>query len=76
MDEQQTAELGEVLFALVDLARWLHVDAESALRQSMQRFAQRFEDVERECSARGQSPTNLSPAEWQALWQQAKKRNG
>jgi len=43
-EERATQELGDLLFSLVNLARWLNLDAESALRQANQRFFQRFTD--------------------------------
>jgi tetrapyrrole methylase family protein/MazG family protein len=74
--EEQADELGDVLFSLVNLARWLHVDAESALREAMARFETRFHDVERACAARGQNVADLGMPVLGALWEQAKKRNG
>jgi len=74
--EEQAGELGDLLFSLVNLARWLHLDAESALRETIARFEARFQDMERACAARGQNVADLGMPELDAVWEQAKKRNG
>jgi tetrapyrrole methylase family protein/MazG family protein len=66
-------ELGDLLFALVNLARWKKVDAESALRGTNQKFKRRFSYVERGAKSQGRNLTDLSLDEMEALWQQAKK---
>ncbi|MBI4234000.1 MAG: nucleoside triphosphate pyrophosphohydrolase [Chloroflexi bacterium] len=70
--EERERELGDVLFSLVNVARWLGVDAESALRRANERFYRRFVHMEQTCRQRGVSFTALSMAEKEALWQQAK----
>jgi len=70
--EARELELGDVLFVLVSLARWLDVDAESALRATCDRFTQRFAAVEKLCRERGLELGQLSLAEWDALWEEAK----
>ncbi|MCA9958366.1 MAG: nucleoside triphosphate pyrophosphohydrolase, partial [Anaerolineales bacterium] len=72
-DAEQQAELGDVLFVLVNLARWLHVDAETALREANIRFAQRFQQVEALAAARGLELAALDFAALDALWQEAKE---
>jgi len=69
-------ELGDILFSLVNLASWLHVDAECALREATERFEKRCRDMERECAARGQQLTDLERSGLDELWGRAKKRNG
>lgn len=66
------AELGDVLFAVVNLARKLDVDAERALRGASQRFTRRFEYIEDRLAERGTSVADSSPEEMDALWNQAK----
>jgi tetrapyrrole methylase family protein/MazG family protein len=67
-------ELGDLLFAVVNLARWLDVEAEDALRQANARFRQRFAYIERSCASQGRHPEDLSLAELDALWDEAKQR--
>jgi len=65
-------ELGDVLFSLVSLARWLHIDAESALREATARFERRFQEVERKCAEHGQQIDHLEGSQWEELWGEAK----
>ncbi|HVL32271.1 MAG TPA: nucleoside triphosphate pyrophosphohydrolase, partial [Actinomycetota bacterium] len=65
-------ELGDLLFALVMLARHLEVDAESALRKAAQRFAERFRKVEVAARARDIALDAMSGAELNQLWEEAK----
>ncbi|MHB1004560.1 MAG: bifunctional methyltransferase/pyrophosphohydrolase YabN [Chloroflexota bacterium] len=66
-------ELGDVLFSVVNLARWLKVDAEEALRQANLRFKRRFLLMERLCAERGRELQRLSAAEMDDLWEEAKR---
>ena len=66
------AELGDVMFALVNLGRWLGIDAESAVRTAGSRFRDRFTMMERLSGDRGLPFEGLSLAEREALWQEAK----
>jgi tetrapyrrole methylase family protein/MazG family protein len=70
--EEQEAELGDLLFAAVNWARWLGVDAETALRKANARFAHRFRGVERLARERGLDMTALPMDELEALWQEVK----
>jgi tetrapyrrole methylase family protein/MazG family protein len=70
--QEQAAELGDLLFAAVNWARWLGVDAETALRKANARFARRFRAVERLARERGLDMTALSMDELEALWQEVK----
>ncbi len=65
-------ELGDVLFVVANLAQWLHIEAESALREANDRFTQRFQQVERFIHDRDLEWSALSFAEMDALWQEAK----
>jgi len=70
--EEQISEAGDVLFAFVNMARWLHVDAESALRESNRRFKKRFAFIEQAAELQGKTLDDLSFSEMDALWDQAK----
>jgi tetrapyrrole methylase family protein/MazG family protein len=69
----RAAEIGDLLFAVVNLARWLDVDAESALRQGNSRFRQRFASIEQSIRIEGRQMNELSLDEMEAYWQNAKK---
>ncbi len=66
-------ELGDLLFTLTNVARWLGVDAESALRGACDRFTRRYAAMERAARDRGTNLADLSPAEQDALWEEAKR---
>jgi len=71
--EELTGELGDLFFALINLARWKKVDAESALRATNLRFKQRFTYVEQGAMNLGKKLSEMSIDEMEALWQEAKK---
>jgi tetrapyrrole methylase family protein/MazG family protein len=71
--ETRQCEFGDLLFTLVNLARHLDVDAEAALRGTCNRFTERFAQMEAAVGARGQALDELSLAEQDALWEQAKR---
>ena len=66
-------ELGDLLFSVCNLARHLGVDAESALEGSSAKFARRFRAVEAAAKGRGRSLKDMTLAEMDALWDEAKK---
>jgi nucleoside triphosphate diphosphatase len=68
-------EMGDLLFALANWSRHLHFDAEEALRAANLKFERRFRAMESVARSRGLSLDGLSPAEWEALWQEAKKKD-
>jgi tetrapyrrole methylase family protein/MazG family protein len=70
--EERAAEIGDLFFALVNLARWFEIDAESALRQSNTRFYERFTYLERAAQKEGRELADFSLDEMEALWQAAK----
>ena len=70
--DDKRAELGDVLFVVVNLARWLGADAETALREANERFGRRFRGVERLAAERGLALSALSFEELDALWNEAK----
>jgi MazG family protein len=67
-------ELGDVLFALVSLARKSDIDPEAALRGTLDRFGQRVRAVETEVARRGQQLSQVSPEQLDLLWEAAKVR--
>ncbi len=71
-ESEAAAEVGDLLFAAVNLARHLHADPETLLRQTNQKFERRFAAIERALAARGKAPQDASLAEMDALWEQAK----
>jgi ATP diphosphatase len=66
------AEVGDLLFAVVNLARHLGVDPESALRGTNAKFERRFGSIERALAADGKKPQDATLAEMDALWEAAK----
>ena len=71
--EEKVLELGDVFFVLVNLARWLDIHAEDALRQANRRFATRYRRMEELATGRGLDFAGLSLAEKETFWQEAKK---
>jgi nucleoside triphosphate diphosphatase len=69
-------ELGDLLFAAVNLARHLGVDAEAALRGANAKFERRFKGVEQGLRAQGKAPEEASLAEMDALWEAVKRAGG
>jgi tetrapyrrole methylase family protein/MazG family protein len=70
--EDRASEIGDLLFAVVNLARWYGVDAESAMRAANARFRWRFSQIEAAARAQGRSVSDLSLDEMEVLWQKAK----
>ena len=73
-EQELIAELGDLFFALVNLARWKKVDAESALRGTSLRFKKRFSYVEQGAKKQGRKLSEMSIDEMEALWQVAKRQ--
>jgi tetrapyrrole methylase family protein / MazG family protein len=70
--EQIEGELGDLLFVIVNLARFFKVDPEQALRKTNAKFRRRFGHIERGLEAQGKTPRQATIAEMEALWQDAK----
>ena len=66
-------EVGDLLFAVVNLARHFQADPETVLRQTNLKFERRFTVIERALAARGKAPLDASLAEMDALWNEAKE---
>jgi len=71
--EQRAQEFGDLLFTLVNIARRLGVDLESALREANRKFFRRFSYMEEVCRKRGLNLAELSFDEQNALWEEAKR---
>lgn len=71
--ERLTDEIGDVLFAVANLARHLQIDPEVALRATNDKFTRRFRHVEQALKAQGRSPEAASLDEMEALWVEAKQ---
>jgi MazG family protein len=67
------AELGDLLFVAVNVARLLDVDPESALKAANRRFRRRFRHVENGLGAQGRKPADATLDEMDALWEEAKE---
>ena len=67
-------ELGDVLFSLVNLARFLEINPDEALHKTTAKFIRRFQFIERELSRQGKTPKQTTLAEMDALWEQAKQQ--
>jgi ATP diphosphatase len=70
------AEAGDLLFAVVNLARHLGADPEAVLRAANAKFERRFGHIEDTLAAAGKTPTQSTLAEMDALWNEAKKGEG
>ena len=66
-------ELGDLLFTLVNVARQLKIDPEDALRRMTQRFAARFQFIERHAAETSRAVSDLGLTEMEAVWQAAKR---
>jgi MazG family protein len=71
--EQLEDELGDLLFVLVNLARFVKVDPEQALRRTNAKFRERFGYIERKLGERGKKLEESNIEEMEALWQEAKR---
>lgn len=69
-----TEEVGDLLFAVVNLARHLKVDPEQALRLANSKFTKRFNYIEAELDVKNKPIKNATLDEMEALWQEAKTR--
>lgn len=73
-NEEKLHETGDLLFALVNLARWLGIDAEDCLRIANARFIRRFSFIEEVCRQRGCQLSDLTFGEQDTLWELAKEK--
>ena len=70
--ERLEDELGDMLFVIVNIARYLKIDSESALKRANRKFKSRFQYMESELARQGKSLEQTSLEEMEALWQKAK----
>lgn len=70
--QEKVHELGDILFMMVNLSRWLDIHAEDALRQANQRFRWRYMKMEELAAGRGQDFAQLPMSEKDSLWREAK----
>ncbi|HUK24225.1 MAG TPA: nucleoside triphosphate pyrophosphohydrolase [Terriglobales bacterium] len=77
MPEELRAELegevGDLFFVLVNVARYLSLDSEAALRKTNRKFRRRFQWMEQQLQAAGRTPEQAGMEELESLWQQAKQ---
>jgi tetrapyrrole methylase family protein/MazG family protein len=71
-EDELTGELGDLFFALVNLARWKKIDAESALRGTNIRFKKRFGYIEAGAKRQGKKIQEMTLDEMESLWQKSK----
>lgn len=69
-------EIGDILFSIVNLSRHLDVNSEEALRSTNSKFEERFLYIEERLREQGKSPATSTLEEMDALWEEAKKREG
>jgi tetrapyrrole methylase family protein / MazG family protein len=72
-EERMEAELGDLLFAIVNLGRFLSLNPEEALRKTIVRFSRRFAHIEETMHAKGVHLKDASLEEMERLWEEAKK---
>jgi MazG family protein len=72
--ERLEDEVGDLFFVLVNIARYLSLDPESALRKTNRKFKRRFQWMEERLRASGRAPQQASMDELETLWQQAKQQ--
>ncbi len=70
-----TEELGDILFVLVNIAKFKKIDAEEALRQTNQKFIRRFRYIEEQALKQKRDLKDLSLEEMESHWQDAKKKS-
>jgi MazG family protein len=70
--ERLEDEVGDLFFVLVNIARYLSLDPESALRKTNRKFKRRFQWMEERLRASGRAPQQASMDELETLWQEAK----
>jgi len=72
--ERLEDEVGDLFFVLVNIARYLSLDPESALRKTNRKFKRRFQWMEEQLRTSGRGPAQASADELEELWQQAKQQ--
>lgn len=73
-EEEKTAEFGDLIFSLVNYARWKGINPDDALEQTNQKFKTRFEAIEQHARAQGIKLNDMSLEQMEAVWQAAKSK--
>ncbi len=73
-EDKKEEELGDVLFSLVNYARFLDVNPELALKKTTEKFMRRFRHIERELARKGKKPEDVTLEELDELWNEGKKK--
>ena len=68
-------EIGDLLFVIVNIARFLKIDPEAALKRTIEKFISRFTYIERTLQKKGKTLQESNLLEMDRLWEEAKKRN-
>jgi tetrapyrrole methylase family protein / MazG family protein len=71
--EEIQREVGDLLFVVVNIARYLEIDAEDSLREMLERFSSRFRRIEEHAKSTGRSVSDMTLKEMDAVWDEAKK---
>lgn len=72
--DKMEEEIGDLLFSVVNLARFLKIDPEGALRKTNRKFEERFKKLEKLAQQKGRSLKDMSLSEMDSLWEEIKKR--
>ena len=72
--QRMEEEVGDLFFVLVNIARYLFLDPESALKKTNRKFKRRFQWIEEQLRQNGREPQQASTDELESLWQQAKQQ--
>ncbi|NUM32779.1 MAG: nucleoside triphosphate pyrophosphohydrolase [Bacteroidetes bacterium] len=71
-NKEKEAEFGDLIFSLVNYARWLKINPDDALEQTNQKFKKRFETIENTAKEKGIQINELTLEEMEEIWQKAK----
>jgi uncharacterized protein YabN with tetrapyrrole methylase and pyrophosphatase domain len=71
--EEKTQEVGDLFLVMVNLCRWLNIQAEDALRQANRRFQDRYVHMEELAASRGLNFAQLPLEQKESLWQEVKR---
>jgi MazG family protein len=74
LHQRMEEEVGDLFFVLVNIARYLSLDPESALKKTNRKFKRRFQWIEEQLRQNGREPQQASTDELESLWQQAKQQ--
>jgi tetrapyrrole methylase family protein/MazG family protein len=70
--EHQHEEMGDVLYMMAKVSRWLNIDAEEALRSANRKFRRRFQAMEKIIREEGRTFVSYNLEEWRKLWKKVK----